>query len=179
MGTWTGQPVLMDKKVYAILETSDVNLVEYHRSDRQNEPPVWMAQVAGYGNRAAFHPPELCYVGDHFEVLERGPIALTINGRPWRVMRLVLSQAGRRSEAWYWFTANDRVTSNYYQQQVWLALQSIGSKPSSGMLVRVSTDQDDPARSRERLINFLSALDVARREQPDVSVDEPRSRNAS
>ena len=125
------------------------------------ERPVWFAQVAGFGNRAAFHPPEICYVGSHFEVLEREPISLIVNGHLRRLMRLTLGQGDQRFEAWYWFTANGRVTPSYYQQQAWLLADAIHRHPMSGTLVRISTSVDDPARTRRRLLAFVSSWDLA------------------
>ena len=177
LGPWSGSPLPLDRKVFAILETDDVSMMEYRIPQ---EPPVWMAHVSGFGNRAAFHPPELCYVGSHFDILERGPITVHVNGRPFEVMRLVIwqknlpasarfasqseaagAQAGKRFEAWYWFTANGRVTPNYYRQQWWLALDTIRRHPTSGTLVRISTSRDDPTLSHRRLLTFVSFLDAA------------------
>lgn len=157
LGLWTGQPLAVDQRAVEILETDDVSLMEYRLGD---EPPVWFSQVAGFGKRAAFHPPELCYVGSHFEVLERGPITVTVNGTPRRLMRLVIGQSGERYEAWYWFTANDRVTSNYYQQQLWLVMDSISRRPMNGTLVRISTEEDNSEASHRRLLAFLTSFEA-------------------
>ena len=153
-GLWAGKPLEVDQRAVEILETDDVSLMEYRLGD---EPPVWFSQVAGFGKRAAFHPPELCYIGSHFEVLERGPITVMVNGNPRRLMRLVIGQGKESYEAWYWFTANDRVTPNYYQQQLWLVMDAIKRKPMSGTLVRISTAADDAAASHRRLLAFLVA----------------------
>ena len=136
-GLWAGIPLEVEKTAIELLETDDVTLMEY-RLGASTEPPVWLAQVAGFGNRAAFHPPELCYVGSHFEILERDPITVFANGREHRLMRLVVAQGGAQFESWYWFTANERVTHNYYQQQLWLVLGTMRREPSSGTLVRRS-----------------------------------------
>jgi len=160
LGEWVGAPIALDQRVFEILETRDVASMEYRRG---TESPVWLAQVAGFGTRAAFHPPELCYVGSHFEVLERGPVAVTIHERPQRLMRLVLRQRGRRFEAWYWFTAGRRVTPNYYQQQLWLLADAIAGKPMSGTLVRISTPLEDPDRAHSRLRAFVEAFEASRR----------------
>ncbi len=160
IGAWLGRPVPLERNVYDILETEDVTLVEYARG---NEPPVWLAQVAGFGNRAAFHPPELCFVGSHFEVLERGAIAVPVQGRPHRLMRLVVGQGHQRYEAWYWFTANDRVTSSYYQQQWWLLLDAIRRRPTAGTLVRISTPLDEPTATHRRLAAFVNQLAASTR----------------
>ncbi len=155
VGLWTGRPMPVEQRALEILETDDVSLMEYRQGD---QPSVWFAQVAGFGNRAAFHPPELCYVGSHFEVMERGPLTLSIGGQSRQVMRLVIRQEQERFEAWYWFTAGKRVTSNYYQQQAWLLWDAIQGQPMSGTLVRISTSYDDPAATHERLLGFASAF---------------------
>ena len=158
LGPWQGKTLEVDRRTEEILETSDVALMEYRLG---NESPVWFAQVAGFGKRAAFHPPELCYVGSHFEVLERGPITVLVNGTPHRLMRLLLSQGKARYEAWYWFTANERVTPNYYQQQLWLVMDAISRKPMSGTLVRISTQADDAEAAHRRLLAFLTSFETS------------------
>ena len=157
LGLWTGKPLEATPRMIEILETDDVKLMEYRLGD---EPPLWFAQVAGFGNRAAFHPPELCYIGSHYEVLAREPITVLVNGKSRRMMRLVISQGKERYESWYWFTANDRVTANYYQQQLWLVADSIRRKPMSGTLVRISTPLDDSESTTRRLLAFVTQWDM-------------------
>lgn len=154
VGTWQGRAVQVDKRSIEILETTDVLAREYQRS---SEPSVWLARVSGFGQRAAFHPPELCFVGSDFEVLERGPITVRINAAPYRLMRLVISRDGQRAEAWYWFTAGSRVTASYYQQQLWLVADMLRGRKAGGTLVRLSTFLDDPKASRARLTEFLES----------------------
>lgn len=151
---WAGKALPVDKRVIEILETNAVSSVEYRRGQ---EPPVWLAQVAGFGNRAAFHPPEICYVGSHFEVVERGPIAVAVGGNAHRLMRLVIRQDNKLYEAWYWFTASGRVTPNYYQQQAWLLWDALRGRPSSGTLVRISTPMENAASAHSRLRDFLAS----------------------
>lgn len=171
-GIWEWKPLAVDPRTVEILETDEVLLREYRLGE---EPPVWFAQVGGFGNRAAFHPPELCFVGSHFEVVERGPIMVMVNGTPRRLMRLVIGQDHERFEAWYWFTANDRVTPSYYQQQLWLVMETIHRRPASGTLVRISTLLDEPARSRRRLLAFLSGLEGQRESTLAHALQDHRS----
>jgi EpsI family protein len=154
LGAWEGKNVGVEQRAKEILETDQVELREYHLP---NQPAVWFSQVSGFGNRAAFHPPELCYVGGHFEVLERSPLTIKVKGQERQVMRLVIGQGNEKFEAWYWFTANDRITSSYYQQQLWLLLEAMKRKPASGTLVRISTVLDGPA-ANQRLLSFLDSL---------------------
>lgn len=159
LGEWVGTSVPVDERTFDILETRDVMIMEYHSGQK---PPVWLSQVAGFGKRATFHPPEICYVGDRFEIVERGPISVAVHGAKRRLMRLVITRGAERYEAWYWFTANGRVTPSYYQQQRWLLTDLIRGKSMSGSLMRISTPLDDSARSRERLVGVLSELDNSR-----------------
>ena len=158
LGLWTGKPLAVDARAVEILETDNLELMEYRLGQ---EPPVWFAQVAGFGNRAAFHPPELCYVGSHFEILKREPVSVIANGRIHQLMRLVIAQDGKQFESWYWFTANGRVTHNYYQQQLWLAMDSIHREPASGTLVRISTTLDHPETAHRRLLAFLTSFEAS------------------
>lgn len=157
LGLWVGASLAVTDQTRDLVETDQVALMEYRLG---SEPPVWLAQVAGVGNRAAFHPPELCYVGSQFEVLEREPITILVGGEPQRLMRLVIAQQGERFEAWYWFTANDRVTPSYYQQQWWLILDTVRQQPVSGTLVRISTPMDTPAAARRRLLAFVTSFNA-------------------
>jgi len=163
VGEWTGIPVDVDQRAIEILETDDVALMEYRQGE---ESPVWFAQVAGFGNRAAFHPPELCYLGSHFEILERERIPLMVNGRPRQVMRLVIGQDNEQFEAWYWFTAGERVTPSYYRQQFWLLADTIRRRRSSGTLVRISTalNPQAPEAAHQRLLGFTSSFDGVNRQ---------------
>lgn len=150
LGAWRGKTLGVDERAVAILETDDIALLEYTRGA---EPPVWLAQVGGFGNRAAFHPPELCYVGSHYEVEARGPLA--VGSR--RVMRLRIRQGTDHFEAWYWFTAGSRMTPNYYRQQWWLLGQALRGEPMAGTLVRISTPSESAEAAHARLSQFLDA----------------------
>ena len=79
-------------------------------------------------------------------------------------MRLVIGQDKQRYEAWYWFTADGRVTSSYYQQQGWLLFDAIRGRHSSGTLVRISTPLEDPQAAHERLANFVDAWEAAEKQ---------------
>lgn len=121
------------------------------------ELPVWLSLEGGQGKRASFHPPEICFVGSDFQILDRGPMTLLSDGAPRRLMRLVLSQNHNEYEAWYWFTVGDRITHSYYQQQLWLVLDAVQGKSSYGTLVRISTPRDTPQATHRRLLAFLTS----------------------
>ena len=156
VGPWSGTPLTDPGVAPAAQDSGSVALMEYRLGQ---EPPVWLSEVDGVGTRAAFHPPELCFVGSNLEILERTPITVFANGTSHRVMRLVVGQDGRRYESWYWFTADGRVTPSYYQQQLWLTVDSVRREPATGTLTRISTPSaDGPDASRRRLLAFFTSL---------------------
>lgn len=155
-GVWTGTALPNDPRSLSLHGTDDVTLMEYRLGQ---EPPVWLVRIGGFGTRAVFHPPEICYVGSDFEVLERGPITVLVNGETRRVMRLVVAQRGERREAWYWFTAGGRTTPSYLTQQFWLVADALRRRPSAGTLVHISSPMENPQAVSRRLLAFLAALD--------------------
>ena len=155
-GVWTGTVLPNDHRSLSLLETNDVTLMEYRLGQ---EPPVWLVRVGGFGTRAAFHPPEICYVGSDFQVLERGPRTVFINGEARRIMRLVVAQKRQRREAWYWFTADGRTTPSYLTQQLWLVEDALRRLPAAGTLVHISSPMENPRAVSRRLLAFLAALD--------------------
>ena len=156
VGAWAGRVLPLDATDAVLMgRDNDIAMMEYRTGQ---EPPVWWLRVASVGDRSAFHPPELCYVGNDIEVLERGPVIVLSGGQGHKVMRLLVAQNGRAYEAWYWFTAGERVTSSYYQQQLWLLRDTLHGTASSGTLVRISTPLDGGASaSRRRLLAFFTA----------------------
>ena len=99
IGVWKGEVRAVDQRTYEILETEDVSVVEYKSP---LGPPVMLTRVAGFGDRATFHPPEICFVGSHFRIEEREPITVQINGQDHSFMRLVVARDGTRYLNWYW-----------------------------------------------------------------------------
>ena len=155
-GVWKGRVLPSDPRALSLLETDDVTLVEYRLGQ---EPPVWLVRVGGFGTRAAFHPPELCYVGSDFQIVERAPMTVLVAGGRHRVMRLVVAHDGERREAWYWFTADGRTTPSYLTQQLWLVADALRRLPAAGTLVHISSPMESPQAVGRRLLAFVAALD--------------------
>lgn len=155
VGGWQGTAEPVDARSLAILETDDVVVMTYRRDA---EPPVWVSRVAGFGGRAAYHPPELCLVGSDFEILEREAMGVEAGGSTRRVVRLLFSKGAERFESWYWFTAGGRMTPSYLTQQLWLFINGVLRRPLSGTLVRISTRGDDPEETKLRLSHFLDSF---------------------
>ena len=57
----------------------------------------------------------------------------------FNVNKLVMKEEGGTRVAWYWFTAGNKVTDNYYLQQIYIALNGLLKGYWNGALIRVST----------------------------------------
>jgi len=159
LGAWQGKPLEDVNATAQIIGTPAIGLMEYRRGE--SEPPIWFFHVVGFGRQEVFHPPELCYLGSHYEILEQGVVSVTVNGAPQTVKRLLISQHQERFEVWYWLTANGRMTPSYSQQQLWLLGELVKANPTVGTLVRLVTPLDHPGRAHDRLVSFLAVLTAA------------------
>ncbi|KPK41318.1 MAG: hypothetical protein AMJ78_05755 [Omnitrophica WOR_2 bacterium SM23_29] len=156
VGLWSGKNLPMDKRVFEILGTDKVLLREY--TSPKNEK-VWLAVVYGEQNRQSFHPPEYCYLGGgNVELLDKEKIAIKINKKESMNVNRLLFQMGKYKQlVLYWFTAGNKMTENYYKQQIYFVLDEIKYRKSSGTLIRVSTTviNDDTKAALERSERFV------------------------
>lgn len=156
LGSWTGKNLPMDKRVFEILGTDKVLLREY--TNLQNEK-VWLAVVYGEQNRQSFHPPEYCYLGSgNVELLDKGKTTIKLNdAESMTVNKLLFQMSKYKQLVLYWFTAGNKMTENYYKQQIYFVLDEIKYRKSSGTLIRVSTSvtNDDTKAALERNERFI------------------------
>lgn len=155
---WRGRDLNVSERIYAILETEDLLVREYTNPRGER---VWLAIVYCAGNRSAFHPPEICYLGGGTKLLDKGAEVIEIPGdTPYtmRVNKFLMKEKDGKRVAWYWFTAGDRVISNYYRQQYYILRDELRRNWSGGALVRVSTPvfDDDLEGAMMRGRDFIS-----------------------
>jgi EpsI family protein len=166
LDAWEGQDLAVDDRTKALLGTDQVMVREYHDADGT---AVWMAVVYAAENRSAFHPPELCYTGSNFELLDRGMVAVEGDDRNAQpINRLLMANGRQHLVAYYWFTAGDRLFANYHHQQWQLIWNQIRRRPSGGTLVRLSTVVDGPdvERAEHRLAEMARLLITAMHTPP-------------
>lgn len=139
LGEWKGKDIPITRRVYQILETEDVLMRQYtnNRGER-----VDLAIVYSGASRAAFHPPEICYLGDGRELLNRNIETVETGGleenQNLRMNKLLMKDKYGQEIAWYWFTAGNKVTENYYLQQCYFIWNELSRNPAGGSLIRVS-----------------------------------------
>lgn len=156
IGEWKGRDLPMNKQVYEILGTDKVLLREY--ANARNEV-VWLAVVYGEQKRQSFHPPEYCYLGSgNVELLDKDKIAIEFDeGSSMTVNKLLFQMGKYKHLVFYWFTAGDKMTENYYKQQIYFVMNQIKDRKSGGTLIRVSTSiiEGDIKAAVERSERFI------------------------
>jgi EpsI family protein len=140
-----------------LLETDDV--VNRAYSDGQGSPPIALCLVNSPDNRKIAHPPEVCYTGWGYEVLDREPIAIPDGRGSIEAACLSVRKESTREAVLYWYRSGSAASANYYREQLKAAWAALGGKPLGTSLVRLSTPETDgrPA-ARERLRAFAVEL---------------------
>lgn len=99
------------------------------------------------------HLPEICYVAQGFQIVQKGEGVLASPFGPLPVKRLVARAGGssdmRNEPITYWITVGDQATRAGFAQKLQLLAYGLSGKIPDGMLVRISTiDRDVPAAYR-------------------------------
>ena len=108
------------------------------------------------------HLPEICYVAQGFQIVEKSEGVLASPFGPLRVKRLVARADARNEPITYWITVGNQATRAGFAQKLQLLAYGLSGKIPDGMLVRISTiDRDAPAAYRVQdafSMAMLSAL---------------------
>ena len=156
IGVWKGEDIALEENVYEVLKTRDVLLREY-KDDAGNA--ITLTVVYSENDRAAFHPPELCYLGGGVELLDKKIEEIPLSGgRSIKANTLAMKSKHSVFKAWYWFAARDGFTHSFYLQQVTLLVNWLRYQEKSGALIRVSTVMDpaDSQATEKRVYGFIS-----------------------
>jgi EpsI family protein len=135
IGGWMGQEVHIDDFVTQILETNDVMQRNYSNPLFDNRP-VQLAVVFSPSNRKVAHPPEVCYTGGGWEVMDKRMVSR--DGIP-EMVRLSLHLGRRQDLVYYCFKAGEDFTASYYRQQFNIVRNMVRREAASSALVRIST----------------------------------------
>lgn len=114
------------------------------------------------------HRPEVCYPAQGFRLItgtETG--TLQWNQRPFAVQRLVAAIGARNEPITYWLTVGEEVTSFGYAQRWSTIKHGLQGLVPDGVLVRVSSIDDDAVAAyitHDRFVReLLAALEPAQR----------------
>lgn len=95
------------------------------------------------------HLPEICYVAQGFQIVQKSEGVLASQFELLPVKRLVARADARNEPITYWITVGNEATRAGFAQKLQLLAYGLSGKIPDGMLVRISTiDRDVPAAYR-------------------------------
>ncbi|MCA9398680.1 MAG: EpsI family protein [Candidatus Omnitrophica bacterium] len=154
---WTSEELTITDDEYAILETRNAFVRKYSNGDGKE---VYFFTVYSQNNRKVSHPPEICYTGGGITVLDNQPAQIKADDVMIPVRKLNLDQGRFEHVAYYWFKVGDSFTSNYWEQQFKIALNTFLGKNSSSALIRLSAvaQNGNKAKAEEDIQEFAKLI---------------------
>lgn len=161
IGLWTSEDLPISKEDLSILETKNAFVRKYTNTADGGE--VYLFLVYSQHNRKVAHPPEICYLGGGVSITENvhDPISVEYKSLTISTNRLKLLRKNLQHVAFYWFKVGNRFTSNYWEQQVLIALNSVTGSSQGSALIRISADivdddQDKAIRNIKSFVNLIT-----------------------
>ncbi|MBN2121198.1 MAG: EpsI family protein [Candidatus Omnitrophica bacterium] len=155
IASWQGEDLQLPEDVYKSLETRDILMRRYEDA---SSIPIYLSIVYSGANRHSFHPPELCFLGEGVELLERGREQISLqDGDFIEANILEMKTSSMKTKAWYWFAAGNRFTPNFYLQQAYLMLDALKGHGLKGALIRIST-QGDSESVEKKVRSFVEKI---------------------
>ena len=152
IGNWTGKNVAVDELTYQILETKNV-LSRLYRNERGET--VHLLLVGSERDRRVAHPPEVCYISSHYDVVNSQESTVQISGQEIPVKSFVAQDQKNpndKEQVLYLYQVGKRFTTNYYAQQLRFALDRMTRQDSRVLLIRLAGGR------REQLEEFLAQI---------------------
>lgn len=140
IGPWTSEEMPITKDEFAILETNNAFVRKYTNALTKSQ--IYLFIIYSQTNRKVAHPPEICYTGSGMTIVEdvHDPIPVKYKNLTIQANRLHLVKKDFTHISYYWFKVADQFTSNYWKQQMLIAIYTLLGKHPSSALVRVSSD---------------------------------------
>lgn len=104
---------------------------------------VLLALAYGRNQRqeVKIHRPDVCYTAQGFQLVERSPVALPVNGTSGAQvngMRMLVKAPGRMEAVSYWIRIGDVFTDNAWSIRYHIFKQGMAGQAVDGVLVRAS-----------------------------------------
>lgn len=161
IGTWISEDLPISKEDLSILETKNAFVRRYKNTVGGGE--VYLFLVYSQHNRKVAHPPEICYLGSGASITENvhDPIFVGYKNLTIPTNRLKLMRKKFEHIAYYWFKVGDSFTSNYWEQQLLIALNALMGQSKGSALIRVSADinsadQQEAIRNVKTFVNLVT-----------------------
>lgn len=132
---------------------------------------VMLSVVYGDGidRQLDVHRPEYCYAAQGFQVSQYTDQVIQTLVGSLSVRRLIASKGQRFEPISYWIKIGDKAMSSTFERKLQKLKQGLTGRVGSGMLVRVSSidnDRDMAYKEQESFINsLLQAMPEAQRKQ--------------
>ncbi len=160
IGTWDSVDLPITKDEYAILETGNAFVRLYTNSVDKSR--IYLYLVYSQTNRKVAHPPEICYTGGGFTIVEDAHDTIPVQYKNLTIQanRLRMNKGNFTQIAYYWFKVGDHFTSNYWKQQILIAFYTLLGRHPSSALVRVSADvvNDNINKTIDKIKNFTNLI---------------------
>lgn len=150
--TQRGQDVPISDNVRKILQTSVILMRPYASTDGW---PVLLTIVYAGTTRRSLHFPEVCLVGQGWEIIEQESKMV---GFSFHAKRLILAKGNRREAVLYWFKTGDHLTGNFFLNSWhWTKNQMLSGTSTSAMIkLSAPIGNQDPEKVFELLDDFAS-----------------------
>jgi EpsI family protein len=169
IGAWRGEDLAMSPRTLELLGT-DRAVYRLYRSGDEGE--ILLCVVCASGTERAIHPPEVCYRGWGFEIVDRGETKLSgalHDGGGIRARWLELVQGNERRVSVYWYQDSRGPHTGFLVRRLVGAFARLLGRSVGWSLVRMSTPLQEGetragalARIREFALEALPHLDPDR-----------------
>lgn len=135
IGDWAGREISLKEEEYRILETKNLIYRQYENPEGKR---IGLFIIYSETNRAVFHPPEVCLIGDGVTIVGKENAGVAYPDSITReVNKLLLEKNGTRQLVLYCYKADSLYTENFYLQQVYLIFHQIFGRQVPGATIRV------------------------------------------
>jgi len=104
------------------------------------------------------HLPEVCYPAQGFKITSNSSGQLLLADRPVSSRLLTARMGGRNEPITYWLIVGDEVSNTRTEQKLTQFRLGLKGLIADGMLVRVSSIDDDAARGHQVQAEFLNQM---------------------
>ena len=159
-GEWNGYNVLLEDRVYEILETRAIIHRSFNSPQGDN---VFLSIVHYQDTKVDFHAPEACIGGRGLKTKKTTKLMTLFSGLAeikLECAELITTRENGQTLSYYFYKAGSYVGSNYVALRFNIAINKLVDSTSSSSLVRVSTPiiAGDKERASKLLIGFIQDI---------------------
>jgi exosortase D (VPLPA-CTERM-specific) len=139
LGPWTGRRESMEGDYIDALKLDDYLLADY-ADGGGNKVNLYMAYYNSQRKGEAVHSPRACLPGGGWQLSafdQRTLAGVTVDSRPLRVNRTLISLGDQRQLVYYWFEQRGRVITNEFAVKWYLFWDALTRHRTDGALIRL------------------------------------------